>query len=214
MPWVDRRWTGGMLTNFKTVKQSIKRLKELEQMQQEGGFDRLSKREALHLSRELEKLRKGLEGIKDMTGLPDVMFVIDIGHEKIAVAEARKLGIPVVGIVDTNNNPQGIDYPIPGNDDAIRSIQLYARAIADAVLDARLAVVEAVAEKGDEFVELDEAGEPVLTAAADDDKKGAARKKAAKKAPARKKPATVRSKPSRARTVRAGGDAGEPAGNE
>jgi len=201
MPWVDRRWTGGMLTNFKTVKQSIKRLRDLEQMQQEGGFDRLSKREALTMTRELEKLSKGLAGIKDMTGLPDVLFVIDIGHEKIAVAEARKLNIPVVGIVDTNNNPDKIDYAIPGNDDAIRSIQLYAKAMADAILDARLVAVEAAAGRGDEFVELNAAGEPVVDLAAAEANKGLARKKAPARRPATAKKATVKKKPSRARSA-------------
>jgi small subunit ribosomal protein S2 len=210
MPWVDRRWTGGMLTNFKTVKQSIKRLRDLEQLQQEGGFDRLSKREALMMTRELDKLSKGLAGIKDMNGLPDALFVIDIGHEKIAVAEAKTLGIPVVGIVDTNNNPLGVDYAIPGNDDAIRSIQLYAKAAADAILDARMVVVEAVAEKGDEFIELNEAGEPVIPTGVEAEKKGIARKKApARKPAAAKKKATVKKKPSRGR-----GAAGAAGGEE
>ena len=168
MPWVDRRWTGGMLTNFKTVKQSIKRLRDIETMQQEGGFERLTKREALTMTRELDKLNKSLAGIKNMGGLPDAMFVIDIGHERIAIAEARKLNIPIVGVVDTNNNPDGIDYPIPGNDDAIRSIQLYAKAAADAVLDSRMLAMDTAMDKGDDFVELDEAGEPVVDLAADD----------------------------------------------
>ncbi len=199
MPWVDRRWTGGMLTNFKTVRQSIKRLRELEALQQEGGFERLTKREALTMTRDLEKLNKSLAGIKNMNGLPDALFVIDIGHERIAVAEARKLNIPVVGIVDTNNNPDGIDYPIPGNDDAIRSIQLYARAMADAILESRLAAVEAATARGDEFVELNERGEPVVDVAAPEE--GAprsARKKAARRAPAPKKKATVKKKAPRA----------------
>jgi small subunit ribosomal protein S2 len=201
MPWVDRRWTGGMLTNFKTVKQSIKRLRELEQMQQDGTFDRLVKRESLTLTREMEKLNKSLAGIKNMGGLPDALFIIDIGHEKIAIAEAKTLGIPVIGVVDTNNNPLKVDYPIPGNDDAIRSIQLYAKAAADAVLDSRMAVFEAAAEKGDEFVELNEAGEPVSQVDAD-----AARKKAAPRRPAAppKKKATVKKKSSRGRTEEAG----------
>jgi small subunit ribosomal protein S2 len=203
MPWVDRRWTGGMLTNFKTVKQSLKRLRELETLQQEGGFERLTKREALTLTREMEKLSKSLAGIKNMNGLPDVLFVIDIGHERIAVAEARKLNIPVVGIVDTNNNPDGIDYPVPGNDDAIRSIQLYAKAMADAVLDSRLAAVEAAAaEKGDDFVELNEQGEPVVDVAArEEDARKGARKKTARRAPPPKKKATVKKKAPRARTA-------------
>lgn len=205
MPWVDRRWTGGMLTNFKTVKQSIKRLRDLEQMQQDGTFERLVKREQLTLTRELEKLNKSLAGIKDMPGLPDALFVIDIGHEKIAIAEARTLGIPVVGIVDTNNNPLVVDYPIPGNDDAIRAIQLYAKAAADAVLDSRLAIVEAAAEKRDEFVELNEAGEPVNLLAAEDEKKGARKKVAARRpAAAPKKKATVKKKSTRGRAEEAG----------
>lgn len=205
MPWVDRRWTGGMLTNFKTVRQSIKRLRDLEQMQQDGTFERLVKREQLTLSRELEKLNKSLAGIKDMPGLPDALFVIDIGHEKIAIAEAKTLGIPVVGIVDTNNNPLVVDYPVPGNDDAIRAIQLYARAAADAVLDSRLAIVEAAAEKGDEFVELDEAGEPVNLLAPEEEKK-AARKKVAPRRPAAapKKKATVKKKSTRGRAEEGG----------
>lgn len=205
MPWVDRRWTGGMLTNFKTVRQSIKRLRDLEQMQQDGTFERLVKREQLTLSRELEKLNKSLAGIKDMPGLPDALFVIDIGCEKIAIAEAKTLGIPVVGIVDTNNNPLVVDYPIPGNDDAIRAIQLYARAAADAVLDSRMALVEAAAEKGDEFVELDEAGEPVNLLAPEEEKK-AARKKVAPRRPAAapKKKATVKKKSTRGRAEEGG----------
>jgi small subunit ribosomal protein S2 len=206
MPWVDRRWTGGMLTNFKTVKQSIKRLRELEQMQQDGTFERLVKREQLTMTRETDKLNKSLAGIKNMAGLPDALFIIDIGHEKIAIAEAKTLGIPVIGIVDTNNNPLKVDYPIPGNDDAIRSIQLYARAAADAVLDSRLAIVEAAAEKGDEFVELNEAGEP-MNLVEQADEKTAGRKKAARKpAAAPKKKATVKKKPSRARSDEVGED--------
>ncbi len=205
MPWVDRRWTGGMLTNFKTVRQSIKRLRDLEQMQQDGTFERLVKREQLTLTRELEKLNRSLAGIKDMPGLPDALFVIDIGHEKIAIAEAKKLGIPVVGIVDTNNNPLVVDYPIPGNDDAIRAIQLYARAVADAVLDSRMALVEAAAEKGDEFVELNEAGEPVNLLASEEEKK-AARKKVAPRRPAAapKKKAMVKKKSTRGRAEEGG----------
>ena len=144
MPYVDRRWLGGMLTNFRTVKQSIKRLKDLEAMTTDGSFDKISKKEALSRTRELEKLQRSLGGIKDMEGLPDVLFVVDVGHEKIAVAEAVKLGIPVVGIVDTNNTPDGVDYVIPGNDDAIRAIQLYVRGASDAVLDGRVSAQLAV----------------------------------------------------------------------
>ena len=139
MPYVDRRWLGGMLTNFRTVRESIRRLKELEAMIQEGGLERLNKKEGLSRERELAKLERGLGGIKNMDGLPDVMFVVDVGHEKIAVAEAVKLGIPVVGVVDSNNSPQGVDYIIPGNDDAIRAISLYVGGIADAILDGRQA---------------------------------------------------------------------------
>ena len=137
MPYVDRRWLGGMLTNFRTVRQSINRLKELESMIDGGGLDKVSKKEGLSLQRELEKLQRGLGGIQDMDGVPDVLFIVDVGHEKIAVSEAVKLGIPVVGVVDTNNSPAGVDYIIPGNDDAIRSIELYVRGAADAVIEAR-----------------------------------------------------------------------------
>lgn len=137
MPYVDRRWLGGMLTNFRTVRESIRRLKDLEAMIAEGGLERLSKKEGLSRERELAKLERGLGGIKNMEGLPDVLFVIDVGHEKIAVAEAVKLGIPVVGVVDTNNSPEGVDYIVPGNDDAIRAISLYVSGVADAVIEGR-----------------------------------------------------------------------------
>ena len=137
MPYVDRRWLGGMLTNFRTVKDSIKRLRDLETMIAEGTIDRLSKKEGLSRRRELEKLERSLGGIKAMEGLPDVMFIIDVGHEKIAVSEAVKLGIPVVGVVDTNNSPEGVDYVVPGNDDAIRAVQLYLREAADAIIAGR-----------------------------------------------------------------------------
>ena len=133
MPFVNHRWLGGMLTNFKTVKQSIKRLKDLEKMAEDGTFQKLGKKEILTLTREAEKLERSLGGIKDMRGLPDAIFVIDVGYEKIAVQEANKLGIPVIGVVDTNNSLQGVDYVIPGNDDAIRAIQLYVSAASDAV---------------------------------------------------------------------------------
>jgi small subunit ribosomal protein S2 len=139
MPFVDRRWLGGMLTNFGTVKESIKRLKELEELIESGGLDRVSKKEGLSMQRELAKLERSLGGIKNMAGLPDVMFIIDVGHEKIAVREAVKLGIPVVGVVDTNNDPDGVDYVIPGNDDSIRAIELYVRGAADAILEGRQA---------------------------------------------------------------------------
>ena len=153
MPFVSRRWLGGMLTNFKTVKQSIRRLKELEQL-----LDRVSKKEGLGLRRELDKLNLSLGGIKDMDGLPDALFIIDVGHERIAVAEAMKLGIPIVAVVDTNNTPDGVDYVIPGNDDAIRAVNLYAEGVDNAVLDARMSATEAAGGSRDDFVEMDEAG--------------------------------------------------------
>jgi small subunit ribosomal protein S2 len=157
MPFVDYRWLGGMLTNFKTVKQSIKRLKEMEQMVQDGTFERISKKEALGLQRELAKLQRSLGGIKDLGALPDALFVIDVGYQKGAVAEAVKLGVPVIGVVDTNHSPEGIDYVIPGNDDSSRAIRLYARGVADAVLEGRSqSLEEVVAASRDEFVEVDE----------------------------------------------------------
>jgi small subunit ribosomal protein S2 len=137
MPFVNHRWLGGMLTNFKTIRQSVKRLKELESMFEEGTIERFNKKEALGLSRERVKLEQSLGGIKDMDSLPDAMFVIDVGHEKIAVTEANKLGIPVIGVVDTNNDPSKVDYVIPGNDDAIRAVRLYISGAADAILDGR-----------------------------------------------------------------------------
>ncbi len=157
MPFVDHRWLGGMLTNFKTVKQSIKRLKEMEQMAQDGSFDNMVKKEALGLQRELAKLQRSLGGIKDLSGLPDALFIIDVGYQKGAVAEATKLAIPVIGVVDTNHTPEGISYVIPGNDDSSRAIRLYARGMADAVLEGRSQAVEEVtAASRDEFVEVDE----------------------------------------------------------
>ncbi|MCX7172530.1 MAG: 30S ribosomal protein S2 [Proteobacteria bacterium] len=159
MPYVDERWLGGMLTNFKTVKLSIKRLKDLEQMVQDGSFEKMSKKEALTSRRELEKLQKSMGGIKDMPGLPDAIFVIDVGFHKIAITEAGKLGIPVVGVVDTNHSPDGVNYIIPGNDDSSRAIRLYARGVADAILEGRSnslnELVQAVAGE-DEFVEVEE----------------------------------------------------------
>lgn len=145
-PYVDRRWLGGMLTNFRTVKDSIKRLKDLDMMMEDGSLDRISKKEGLSRRRERDKLERSLGGIKDMDGLPDVLFIVDVGYEKIAVSEAVKLGIPVVGVVDTNNAPDGVDYVIPGNDDAIRSIQLYVRGAAQAIIDARGAAGTAPAQ--------------------------------------------------------------------
>jgi small subunit ribosomal protein S2 len=159
VPFVDQRWLGGMLTNFKTVKTSIKRLKDMK-AQQEAGLDSLSKKEQLMFARELEKLEKDIGGIQDMNALPDAIFVIDVGYHKIAVAEARKLGIPLIGVVDSNHSPEGIDYVIPGNDDSSKAVTLYARGMADAVLEGRANamndVVKAVAEGGDEFVEVEE----------------------------------------------------------
>lgn len=178
MPYVNQRWLGGMLTNFKTIRQSIKRLQEIEELRESGALDRRNKKEAQTLRREMDKLMRSLGGIKDMNALPDALFVVDVGHEEIAVHEAQKLGIPVVAVVDSNCSPDGIDYVIPGNDDAMKAIQLYAAGIADAVLDGR-AAVPSVPVGEDEFVELDEAGQP--------------RKKAAARAPRRA--ATVRRKP-------------------
>src|SRR5436309_2582321 len=153
MPFVDHRWLGGMLSNFKTVKQSIKRLKDLETMKEDGTFDRMSKREALSHQRELDKLEKSLGGIKDMNALPDAVFVIDIGYHKIAVTEAKKLGIPIVAVVDTNHNPDPIAYVIPGNDDSSRAIRLYARGVADAVLEGKSDTIQEIVASGDEFVD-------------------------------------------------------------
>ena len=162
-PFVSHRWLGGMLTNFRTVRQSINRLKELEAMETDGSFGRLVKKEVLQLTRERDKLERSLGGIKNMNGLPDAMFVIDVGHESIAIAEARKLKIPVVAVVDTNHSPEGIDYVIPGNDDAIRAVRLYTQLAADAILEGR-ASAPIPAGDADEFVELDADGNPVEAA--------------------------------------------------
>ena len=159
-PYMTQRWLGGTLTNFRTVKQSVARLKELEAGETDGSFDRLVKHEVLGLRREREKLFASLGGIKAMDRLPDALFVIDIGHENIAIQEARKLGIPVIAVVDTNYDPSLVDYPIPGNDDAIRAVQLYARAAADAVLEGK-AAAPLVGRQGDDFVELDAEGNPI-----------------------------------------------------
>jgi small subunit ribosomal protein S2 len=186
MPFVSQRWLGGMLTNYKTIRQSVKRLMTLEQMAEEGGFEGLTKKEVLGLNREQEKLERSLGGIKKMRSLPDVLFVVDVDHEDIAIREARKLGIPVVAVVDTNCSPDSIDYVIPGNDDAMRAIELYTALIADAALDGKASLPE-VALGEDEFVELDEDGKPKKKAAKKPEaKKKAAKKKAAKKAPAKK----------------------------
>jgi small subunit ribosomal protein S2 len=156
-PFVDDRWLGGMLTNYKTVKQSIKRLKDMQAMVADGSMEKLLKKEGLLFQRELAKLERSLGGIKDMDGLPDAMFVIDVGYQKNAVAEANKLGIPVIGVVDTNHTPIGVDYVIPGNDDSSRAIRLYARGMADAILEGRNdSLQEIVAPGGEEFIEVDE----------------------------------------------------------
>jgi len=155
-PYVDQRWLGGMLTNFKTVKGSIKRLKDMEAMAEDGSLEKLGKKEALMMKRELDKLKKSIGGIKDMAGLPDALFVVDVGYHKIAITEANKLGIPVIAVVDTNHSPEGVDYIIPGNDDSSRAIRLYARGVADAILEGRSQVVQeivAAANSGDDYVE-------------------------------------------------------------
>lgn len=163
MPFVDQRWLGGMLTNFKTVKTSIKRLKDMK-AQQETGLEAMSKKEQLMFTREISKLERDIGGIQDMAALPDAIFVIDVGYHKIAISEAHKLGIPLVGVVDTNHNPEGIDYVIPGNDDSAKAVALYARGIADAVIEGRNNAVQevvklAAGEEGDEFVEVQESAE-------------------------------------------------------
>jgi len=158
-PFVDYRWLGGMLTNYKTVKQSIKRLKDIDAMARDGTLDKLPKKEALRYQREIVKLDRSLGGIKDMNGLPDALFVIDVGYQKGAVAEATKLGIPVIGVVDTNHSPEGVAYVIPGNDDSSRAIRLYVRGVADAVLEGRQDSLKEVTRGGDEFVEVEEAEE-------------------------------------------------------
>ena len=196
MPFISHRWLGGMLTNFRTIKQSIKRLFELEEMLKEGGkAASLTKKEQLDLSREHEKLERSLGGIKNMNSVPDAIFIIDVGHEKIAINEARTLGIPVVAIVDTNCTPDIVDYPVPGNDDAMRAAMLYATGIADAVLAGK-ASIPAVPVGNDEFVELNEKGEPQTKPAA---KKKAAKKPTAKKTAAKKtaskKSATKKAEP-------------------
>lgn len=193
MPYVNHRWLGGMLTNYKTVRQSIKRLAELENMAADGTFDRLVKKEVVGLRREMSKLERSLGGIKNMNGLPDALFVIDVGYEKIAISEANKLGIPIVAIVDTNNSPDGIDYVIPGNDDAIRAIQLYTTGVADAIAIGK-EMTPQIGGEGDEFVELDEEGNPKSA------------RRAAPRRPAARKPA--------AKTARRPAKTAEPAAPE
>jgi small subunit ribosomal protein S2 len=162
MPFVDDRWLGGMMTNFKTLKLSVKRLKDLEQAMLDGNFEKLSKKETLTLQREMDKLRKSIGGIKDMGGLPDAIFIIDVGYHKIAITEAGKLGIPVIGVVDTNHSPEGVSYVIPGNDDSSGAIRLYARGVADAVLEGKNQSINEVVQQlagDDEFVEVSDAAE-------------------------------------------------------
>src|SRR6476620_9949187 len=160
MPFVNQRWLGGMLTNFKTVKTSLKRLKDMK-AQQETGLDAMSKKEQLMFQRELDKLEKDIGGIQDMNTLPDALFIVDVGYHKIAVAEAQKLGIPIIGVVDSNHSPEGIDYVIPGNDDSSKAVTLYVRAMADAILEGKAnatnEMVQSIAAEGDEFVEVNEA---------------------------------------------------------
>ena len=189
MPYMSMRWLGGTLTNFRTVKASVARLKELEANETNGIFEKMVKHEVLSLRRERDKLEASLGGIKDMNRLPDALFVIDIGHENIAVQEAKKLGIPVIAVVDTNYDPNLVDYAIPGNDDAIRAVQLYVRAAADGVLEGKAAAPQ-MAARDDEFVELDAEGNPV----AKEDKKGAPRRPPApaKKGPPRRDGAAPR----------------------
>jgi small subunit ribosomal protein S2 len=185
MPFVSQRWLGGMLTNYKTIRQSVKRLKTLEQMSEDGTFDALTKKEVLGLTREQGKLERSLGGIKEMRNVPDALFVVDVDHEDIAIREARKLGIPVVAIVDTNCSPEGIDYVIPGNDDAMRAIELYAGLVADAVLDGKTSLPE-VALGDDDFVELDAEGNVKKTRAKKKSAKKSAKKKAVKKVTVKK----------------------------
>jgi small subunit ribosomal protein S2 len=194
MPYVTQRWLGGMLTNFKTIRQSIKRLKSLEEITEPGAQVTFTKKELLKFGREKDKLEKTLGGIKNMDALPTAVFLIDVGHEEIAVREARKLGIPVIAVVDTNCSPDGIDYPIPGNDDAMRAIQLYAEGIADAVIEGKASIPE-VPRGDDEFVELDESGKPKVEARA---KKAAPPKKRARvtKVRAKGRPRTGEEAPS------------------
>ena len=190
MPYVTHRWLGGMLTNYKTIRQSISRLKELEEMSENGGFDRLNKKEQLMLSREMDKKEKVLGGIKEMKGLPSAVFVIDVGHEDIAVKEANTLGIPVFGIVDSNNSPDGVDYVIPGNDDAIKAIQLYAQGIADAVIEGR---ASAVIQRNEEPKKA-APKKAAVKRKVDTAKKEPAKKEAAKKEPAKKEVAAKTAK--------------------
>lgn len=156
MPYVHHRWLGGMLTNFETIRRSVQRLKSLSAQFADGSIERFSKKEALELRRDLDKLELSLGGIRDMNGIPDAIFVIDVGHEKIAISEAHKLSIPLIGVVDTNNDPRGLDYIIPGNDDSVRAIQIYVQSAASAIIDAHIASTQAKEGREDEFVEVQE----------------------------------------------------------
>lgn len=214
MPYINHRWLGGTLTNFHTIRKSVKRLKELEAMEEDGSFARFSKKEGLELRREMAKLNNSLAGIKNMDRLPDALFVIDVGYEKIAVSEAVKLGIPVVAVVDSNNPPDDIDYVIPGNDDAMRAIRLYVSGAADAVIEGLGSVAHLGGGAADDFIELDDSGEvaaPVETPR----KKGA--KKPVKKVAIQSKKSVaprkggVRSAPDEADEQAAAEEAGEPA---
>jgi small subunit ribosomal protein S2 len=193
MPYVSQRWLGGMLTNYRTIKASVKRLHHLEQMMEDGSVNHLVKKEVLQLTRERDKLEKSLGGIKDMKGLPDALFVVDVGHEDIAVKEARKLGIPVIAVVDTNCSPDQIDYVVPGNDDAIRSIRLYTQLVADAVLEGRASAPQV--EMDDEFVELDAEGNPIKRKGRKADSAKSGPKKGARKVTRKKVSKKVASKP-------------------
>jgi small subunit ribosomal protein S2 len=199
MPYVNQRWLGGMLTNFKTIRQSIKRLQEIEELRDSGALDRRSKKEAQMMRRELDKLLRSLGGIKDMSGLPDALFVVDVGHEEIALREAKKLGIPVVAVVDTNCSPEEVDYMVPGNDDAMKAIRLYAAGIADAVIEGKDAVPQVPAGE-DEFVELDEEGNVRR-------KGGAARPAPRRATAARRKPARPARRPAAAAAESASAEA-------
>ena len=165
MPYVDHRWLGGMLTNFQTLKKSISRLKELEQMREDGSLNRFNKKEGLKLMRELDKLERSVGGIKDIKGMPDALFVLDVGYEKNAVKEANKLGIPVIGVVDTNHSPEDIDYIIPGNDDSIRSLQLYTQGVAAAILEGKASVIKQMVEDEEVAAAVDKAAEEQKEAA-------------------------------------------------
>lgn len=216
MPYVDHRWLGGMLTNYKTIRQSIKRLKDLEQMRDNGGLELMTKKEGLTLMRELKKLEENLSGIKDMGSLPDALFIIDVGNEKTAIAEAKRLGIAVIGVVDTNNTMKNVDYVIPGNDDSVRAIRLYCKGVADVIIDARMHLVEEEAvknrekaaakaekEKDKEKNEKQVARKVVVKkkASAKSDEKGDAEQPAAK-APARKPAATKSAKDTKKTVVK------------